>query len=124
MDIIILLATGCGIKTKKGADGNICFLLFPFIVRDPEERSRISIHIGATPQIFVVSPSSSSSSPRQQRPLLLLTLSSPLCLSRDHGPLGAGAVPKLHDRLNHCAAHVAAGESLPGLKRRAIKVRR
>lgn len=33
-----------------------------------------------------------------------------------HGPLDAGAFPQLHDRLNHGAAHVAAGENLPGLK--------
>lgn len=38
-----------------------------------------------------------------------------LTLWHDHGPLNAGAVPQLHDRLNHCAANVAAGESLPGL---------
>lgn len=33
-----------------------------------------------------------------------------------HGPLGEGAVPQLHDRLNHGAADVAVGENLPGLR--------
>lgn len=36
-----------------------------------------------------------------------------------HGPLDAGALPQLHDRLDHGAAHVAAGENLPGLKHEA-----
>lgn len=35
---------------------------------------------------------------------------------RHHGALGQGALPQLHDRLNHCAADVAAGENVPGLK--------
>lgn len=43
------------------------------------------------------------------------SLSSPLRLGFSHGPLGAGAVPQLHDRLNHRAADVAAGEKLSGL---------
>lgn len=33
-----------------------------------------------------------------------------------HGALSQGAFPQLHDRLNHRAADVAAGENLPGLK--------
>lgn len=45
---------------------------------------------------------------------------SPSHLRPHHGPLGPGAVPELHDRLNHCAADVAAGENLPGLKHGAI----
>lgn len=47
---------------------------------------------------------------------LLDCLTYPLHPARCHGSLGAGAVPQLHDRLNHCAADVAAGENLPGLK--------
>lgn len=38
------------------------------------------------------------------------------CSSPQHGALGQGALPQLHDRLNHGAADVAAGENLPGLK--------
>lgn len=41
-----------------------------------------------------------------------------------HGPLGQGAVPQLHDRLNHCVADVAAGEDLPGLKPGGLQERR
>lgn len=36
---------------------------------------------------------------------------------RRHEPHGQGAFPQLHDRLNHRAADVAAGENVPGLKR-------
>lgn len=39
-----------------------------------------------------------------------------------HGPLGAGAVPQLHDCLNHCAADVAACENLSGLKHGAKRL--
>lgn len=53
--------------------------------------------------------------PRQER-TLSLSAHPPPRLRRRHGPLSAGAVPQLHDRLNHRAADVAAGENLPGLK--------
>lgn len=36
-------------------------------------------------------------------------------MSYHHGSLSPGAVYQLHDRLNHCAADVAAGENLPRL---------
>lgn len=54
----------------------------------------------------------------------LLSSCSPSCLRHHHGPLSEGAVPQLHDRLNHRAADVAAGENLPGLNRGATRKRR
>lgn len=44
-----------------------------------------------------------------------LLLSSYPRVSYHHGSLSPGAVYQLHDRLNHCAADVAAGENLPRL---------
>lgn len=54
-------------------------------------------------------------------PLLLLLLS---ILTGDHGSLCEGAPLELHDRLNHCAAHVAAGENVPGLNHGSTSGRR
>ncbi|MED6261480.1 hypothetical protein ATANTOWER_005765 [Ataeniobius toweri] len=42
-------------------------------------------------------------------------------LSAHHGPLGTGAVPQLHDRLNHCSSDVDTGENLPGLRHGAAR---
>lgn len=50
---------------------------------------------------------------RTTAPLLSSSSSLP---RRHHGALGQGAFPQLHDRLNHRAADVAAGENVPGLK--------
>lgn len=52
---------------------------------------------------------------RSRTTVALLSSSSslPRC---HHGALGQGALPQLHDRLNHRAADVAAGENVPGLK--------
>lgn len=52
---------------------------------------------------------------RSRTTVLLLPSSSSLPRSH-HGALGQGAFPQLHDRLNHRAADVAAGENVPGLK--------
>lgn len=53
--------------------------------------------------------------------LLLSTSSSSSIQRRDHGALGQGAFPQLHDCFNHRAADVAAGENVPGLKRAGKK---
>lgn len=50
------------------------------------------------------------------------SLSTPFHLGYRHGPLSEGAVPQLHDCLNHRAADVAAGENLSGLNNGAKKV--
>ncbi|KAJ4935523.1 hypothetical protein JOQ06_017055 [Pogonophryne albipinna] len=44
-----------------------------------------------------------------------LLLSSYPRVSYHHGSPSPGAVYQLHDRLNHCAADVAAGENVPRL---------
>lgn len=82
-------------------------------------RSRTLVQTGATPGLLLSSPSLAAAPSASQHPLW----SSPgLCrVQHRHGPLGAGAVPQLHDCLNHCAADVAAGESLSGLNHGATR---
>lgn len=52
----------------------------------------------------------------RSRTTVLLRSSSSSLPRRHHGALSQGAFPQLHDRLNHRAADVAAGENVPGLK--------